>query len=307
MAPFELRKAGLKQKAEDAATLDALIERDFQSQHDSPVDFNEKTQIVPVTTNLLTRDGDYDGGNTRIATRSVEGGQGSVDPDHINNAGMLALFAVLGAAFVITAIWFFFWAKDGGFVWTEHDWEDYKSTVLRRKDADGRTLSSATPSTNLGGGSIVRGEGYYYDEDDDSRWHRPTDTELSTASRMKGRLIAARDKIFRRRNNDDDSDVKAYRREKPARIGGINTDSEAEYSRVDYDYESTLDPRGQRHGQTISQVNSQSYDSELTGYTNHHLGNHNALYRSPSGYSFVPGDDALSNIPEDHSVRRTRP
>jgi len=56
---------------------------------------------------------------------------------------------------VITGIWFFFWAKNGGFYFKEGDWEDYKSTILRRKGPNGTTLSGATPSTNLGGGSVV--------------------------------------------------------------------------------------------------------------------------------------------------------
>ncbi|KAI5292231.1 hypothetical protein KEM52_006522 [Ascosphaera acerosa] len=301
---------------------------------------------------LAVRADDFDGGNTRgSSSRSFQPGQGAVPPDHINNAGMLALFAILGAAFVLTAIWFFFWAKDGGFEWTEHDWDDYKSTVLRRKDADGRTLTNATPSTNLGGGSIVRGEGYYYDEDEDEerdegRWWRrrprgggsaipdATETQLSSASRFKGRLMAAKDRFFRRKTNDEDSDVQAYRNEKPARVGGINTDSEATYSHSGaYDpYESTLDPRGAVGGGNghhnprrpdrellSSQADSRPTDTELTDYRypsedDHDRGHdrymegaradRRLLDRNASDYSFLPGDDeALSSIPEERSFR----
>lgn len=310
MAPYRPRTVGSVVDVEDAEQL-AVVKSSIGERHTRDdeqlrsVSAGEgKTQTVPVTLDLdlVARD-DFDGGNSKGSTRTVPAGQGAVPPDHFNNAGMLALFAILGAAFVITAIWFFFWAKDGGFVWTEHDWEDYKSTVLRRKDADGRTLTNATPSTNLGGGSIVRGEGYYYDEDDESRWPGQTDTELSRQSRMKGKLLAAKDRIFRRRNNDDDSDVRAYRNEKPARVGGINTESEATYSNTGYD--STLDPRGGRTEQTLSQVETNPTDSELTGYTDDHHGRQ--PHRNATGYSFVPGDDeVLSSIPEDHSLRGNR-
>ncbi|KAI5305388.1 hypothetical protein KEM56_004557, partial [Ascosphaera pollenicola] len=227
MAPYKPRPKPVS--LDDDADIEAVksLIRERETQDDTGLQpetaGDDRTQTVPVTLGILPRD-DLDGGNSEGSTRTVAAGHGAVPPDHFNNAGMLALFAILGAAFVITAIWFFFWAKDGGFVWTEHDWEDYKSTVLRRKDADGRTYTNATPSTNLGGGSIVRGEGYYYDEDDESRWPGQTDTELSRQSRMKGKLLAAKDKIFRRKNNDDDSDVRAYRKERPARVGGINTE-----------------------------------------------------------------------------------
>ncbi|KZZ95224.1 hypothetical protein AAP_01712 [Ascosphaera apis ARSEF 7405] len=288
MAPYKPRTVGSVVDVEDAEQL-AIVKSsigELNTRDDEKLQSvtagEGKTQTVPVTLDLdlVARD-DFDGGNSKGSTRTVPAGQGAVPPDHFNNAGMLALFAILGAAFVITAIWFFFWAKDGGFVWTEHDWEDYKSTVLRRKDADGRTLTNATPSTNLGGGSIVRGEGYYYDEDDESRWPGQTDTELSRQSRMKGRLLAAKDRIFRRRNNDDDSDVRAYRNEKPARVGGINTESEATYSNTGYD--STLDPRGGRTEQTLSQVETNPTDSELTGYTDDHHGRQ--PHRNATGYS----------------------
>ena len=89
------------------------------------------------------------------STKTYTPGKGAINPDTIHNGGLMALFALLGAAFVLTAIWFFFWAKNGGFHWRKGDWEDYKSTVLRRKGPDGRTLSNATKSTKLGGGSIL--------------------------------------------------------------------------------------------------------------------------------------------------------
>ncbi|KAF2485099.1 hypothetical protein BDY17DRAFT_292926 [Neohortaea acidophila] len=95
---------------------------------------------------------------TKIATTNKPtfvGGAGAASPDAFNNNAILALFALLGAAMVIVAIWFFFWAKNGGFHFREGDWEDYKSTVLRRKGPDGRTLSNATKSTKLGGSTIA--------------------------------------------------------------------------------------------------------------------------------------------------------
>ncbi|KAH9219741.1 hypothetical protein DL95DRAFT_383932, partial [Leptodontidium sp. 2 PMI_412] len=85
-------------------------------------------------------------------------GAGVTEPENVPNKTVFILIGLIGAGFVITGIWFFFWAKNGGFYFKENDWEDYKSTVLRRKGPNGTTLSGATESTDLGGGSVVHGE-----------------------------------------------------------------------------------------------------------------------------------------------------
>ncbi|KAI9795628.1 MAG: hypothetical protein M1835_005413 [Candelina submexicana] len=113
-----------------------------------------------------------------------------INPVTVNNKGILALFGLISAALVLASIWFFFWAKNGGFVFRQGDWDDYKSTVLRRKGPNGTTLSNATKSTKLGNDSI---EGDY-DRDDMVYGH----------------------------SNRRDRDVRAYRHEKPARVGGLN-------------------------------------------------------------------------------------
>ncbi|CAK7263007.1 hypothetical protein SEPCBS119000_000264 [Sporothrix epigloea] len=87
---------------------------------------------------------------------------GVTPPTSINNTGIFVLFGLLGAAICLSMIWFFFWAKNGGFHFGDNDWDDYKTTVLRRRGPNGTILSNATPSTNLGGGSI------YKDVDDNS-------------------------------------------------------------------------------------------------------------------------------------------
>ncbi|KAI0021855.1 hypothetical protein F4780DRAFT_251027 [Xylariomycetidae sp. FL0641] len=86
----------------------------------------------------------------------IEPGDGVVGPEDINNTFVFVLFGLIGAGLVCTGIWFFFWAKNGGFYFREDDWDDYKSTVLRRKGPNGTILSGATPSTQLGGGSIYK-------------------------------------------------------------------------------------------------------------------------------------------------------
>ncbi|PVH73565.1 hypothetical protein DL98DRAFT_563159 [Cadophora sp. DSE1049] len=85
-------------------------------------------------------------------------GAGVTEPDKVPNKTVFILIGLIGAGFVITGIWFFFWAKNGGFYFKENDWDDYKSTVLRRKGPNGTTLSGVTESTDLGGGSVVHGE-----------------------------------------------------------------------------------------------------------------------------------------------------
>lgn len=142
-------------------------------------------------------------------------GAWTTDPRHINNRAFFALFAVLGVAMILTAIWFFFWAKNGGFRFRKGDWDDYKSTVLRRKGPNGTTLSGATRSTRLGGGSIVANEG-------------GEEKGLGNGWRAGAQKPCDGNKHGRRGNkNNEDADVRAYRHEKPARVGGLNRHSDA--------------------------------------------------------------------------------
>ena len=122
---------------------------------------------------------------------------------------------------VIASIWFFFWAKNGGFQFRKNDWDEYKSTVLRRKGPNGTTLSGATKTTKLGGGSVVA-EGNM--DADEKGWKRGEQTK-------KGK----KGKSPRGNKNNDDNDVRAYRHEKPARVGGLNRESDA-VGRTDFAY-----------------------------------------------------------------------
>ncbi|KAJ3474482.1 hypothetical protein NLG97_g9824 [Lecanicillium saksenae] len=54
---------------------------------------------------------------------------GVLDPHDISNVGFFVLFALLGLAFVVGGIWFFFWARNGGFYFKQTDWEDYKTGI----------------------------------------------------------------------------------------------------------------------------------------------------------------------------------
>ncbi|KAG9234967.1 hypothetical protein BJ875DRAFT_542488 [Amylocarpus encephaloides] len=180
----------------------------------------------------------------------------------IPNNAVFALFGIIGAGFVLTGIWFFFWAKNGGFVFQESDWDDYKSTVMRRKGPNGTTLSGATESTDLGGGSVVHGEkrslwggrkkrnkkgggSRYKDFDEESS----EVTGSTPTSELKWKVRRERKKAKkggRLRGGDlgsemteqtemmgegvEDSVVdamRAYRHEKPARVGGLNKESDA--------------------------------------------------------------------------------
>lgn len=186
--------------------------------------------------------------------------------DSIPNKAVFALFGLIGVGFVLTGIWFFFWAKNGGFVFQENDWDDYKSTVLRRKGPNGTTLSGATESTDLGGGSVVHGEkkksrwgrskagkskkgGSRY-KDFDEENSEMTSTIGSDMSDLKRKIKKDRKKAKkegRLRGGDLGSEMteqtemmeaeeggdsvvdamRAYRHEKPARVGGLNKESDA--------------------------------------------------------------------------------
>ncbi|KAK2626692.1 hypothetical protein QTJ16_003867 [Diplocarpon rosae] len=193
-----------------------------------------------------------------LLRRSVEDTRkGVTRPNDIPNKVVFIFLGLIGAGFVITGIWFFFWAKNGGFYFKEDDWEEYKSTVLRRKGPNGTTLSGATESTDLGGGSVVHGEkrwgrrkkrgsARYKDLDEEGSQvtsslggstlarsdmgetadpARKDKKDKKRAKRSKGqRDAAARSDA----GTGDEMDVgvadavRAYRHEKPARVGGIN-------------------------------------------------------------------------------------
>ncbi|AEO56752.1 hypothetical protein MYCTH_2302003 [Thermothelomyces thermophilus ATCC 42464] len=191
---------------------------------------------------------------------------GILHPQEINNNAVFAVFGLLGAAFVIGGIWFFFWAKNGGFYFKKGDWEDYKSTVLRRKvGPNGTIYSDATPSTVLGGGSV------YKDVDDGTtnagedlttvvsattgitgitggvsdisgREKRRKKREQKEREKERRREEKAREKEERRKSRrrvnadgiiiDEEAEkeaqeqLRSYRHEKPARVGGINREAD---------------------------------------------------------------------------------
>lgn len=188
---------------------------------------------------------------------------GAVNPSDVNMKAIQASFAIIGAGMVVGIIWFFFWAKNGGFKWRKGDWDEYKSTVLRRKGPNGTTLSNATKSTRLGGGSVV-GQGYsdrdassigFTDRDETSTVYTGTMTDLSSNApiikekqgqytgdkrdRRKKRAERAKDRKQREMQQAayegaHDADVRAYMAEKPARVGGINAQSDTLHYGTDY-------------------------------------------------------------------------
>jgi hypothetical protein len=226
----------------------------------------------------------------RSANPPPVAGTGAVNPSNINMQGLMAGFAIIGASFVLAAIWFFFWAKNGGFVWRKGDWEDYKSTVLRRKGPDGRTLSNATKSTKLGGGSVVP-PGY---SDDGYTVTDVTETATTVTEEKPKRKNkfkqTAKEKLLGRRKDEKwegerDNDVRAYRHEKPARVGGINREPDGTGTYYGSDY-------------TTSDPPTAYNESEA------HNGHGHGHQRNVSGFSFTAGsEDVLSQTTEEHQLR----
>lgn len=206
---------------------------------------------------LLARDDNKDDDKNDRHKPTVDPESGSFDPHDISNAGFFFLFALIGVAFVAAGIWFFFWAKNGGFHFRETDWDDYKSTVLRRTGPNGTILSNATRPTNLGGGSV------YKDVADDDRHNDHNDdgqTVITEATGLSGITAGASDIYSREKRRrkqekrdrervkkgkkpkhrfvgedgveDEDAERSAkkelrnYRHEKAARVGGLNKESE---------------------------------------------------------------------------------
>ena len=172
-------------------------------------------------------------------------GAGTVDPNNINNKGVLALFGILSAALVLASIWFFFWAKNGGFHFRKGDWEDYKSTVLRRKGPDGKTLSNATKRTKHKGPPSSFGETI-------------RDYESTIVEKIPKRVKKLRNQQRngkKQKANHVDADVRAYREEKPARVGGLNRVADGSYHDSTYATDLSvpeMTPPPRHHRETIA-------------------------------------------------------
>jgi hypothetical protein len=217
---------------------------------------------------------------------------GSLPPEAFNMKGIQALFALIGASFVIGGIWFFFWAKNGGFQWRKGDWEDYKSTVLRRKGPNGTTLSNATKSTRLGGGSVV-GDGYSDGTIGETMTElsseAPIISEKRKAKEQKGseKKESAKEKKIREEKEAEweggaDNDVRAYRHERPARVGGINRDSDAQFYGTDY---TETDPSVTQHTSRGHRQSSSRHASPEKRTTGRHESPYRQHASSPQGGS----------------------
>ena len=231
----------------------------------APVSASAIRSLVSAVTgsrpSIKTRDGQFFGSSAgpltesaRLLTRDKSGSSsdpssGVLDPHDIKNVGFFVLFAVIGVVFVLTGIWFFFWAKNGGIHFKQNDWDDYKTTVLRRRGPNGTLLSGATPSTNLGGGSV------YKDVEDDGTTVVTEGTALSGvtagASDVGARQERRKKEERRQQRRKDRQETKrhvgeegvedevaekeaknhlrSYRHERPARVGGLNKESEGSH------------------------------------------------------------------------------
>jgi len=158
-------------------------------------------------------------------------GSGSKNPLSFNNNGFLLLFGLIAAVMVLASVWFFFYAKNGGFHWKKGDWEEYKSTVLRRKGPDGKTLSNATKSTKLGMSEVPKFRS------------EPAYTDSTASDNVALREVNSRDWAYTNNNHGQrekhgkvrDTDLVEYKQEKSAKVGGLNTVATGSH----YDYSST--------------------------------------------------------------------
>lgn len=264
------------------------------------LDTRDNTQDAPADTtssfslnNIAARSG-----STSAPAKKITLGQGTIDPKSIKMQGLMALFAIIGAVFALGGIWFFFWARNGGFVWRKGDWDEYKSTVLRRKGPDGRTLSNATKSTKLGGGSIV-GRGYSDDGCTNTSYDNYTETATTVTEekpkKKRNLKQTAKQKLLRRHKDErwegeGDADVRAYREEKPARIGGMNREADGTYHGSDYDSSA---PPTHSNPSEMSEARDYAYEQPRRSRP-----------RNPSGFSFTAGsEEVLSQATEEHQLR----
>ncbi|KAI2619087.1 hypothetical protein GGS26DRAFT_336859 [Hypomontagnella submonticulosa] len=253
------------------STAHGLATRSASSIPTNPADALSQLGPLAARSILLARDDAKTGDNTD--QNKVDPSKGAINPHDINNTFVFVLFGLIGAAFVCTGIWFFFWAKNGGFHFKENDWDDYKSTVLRRKGPNGTILSGATPSTQLGGGSV------YKDVDDGQTEYTGGLTQMTgetgdTQSTITGITGGASDisgrerRRQKRERKEREKEKKKDRRnrEKSARrVGedGVLVDEEAEAEAKDH-------LRAYRHEKAarVGGINKQAEGSQWDGSTN---------------------------------------
>jgi len=86
--------------------------------------------------------------------RNLEPRSSYVRPKSLT-AGVLVVFCLLGASIGLMVLWLF--VRQGGFMWKDSDWEDYKSSVLRRPAArpDDAITVFSDGSARRGGGSTM--------------------------------------------------------------------------------------------------------------------------------------------------------
>ncbi|KIW04676.1 uncharacterized protein PV09_04412 [Verruconis gallopava] len=258
--------------------------------------------MAPSLRQFLRRDLPKGNGDVKLGTGQVPG-------NSFNNAGFLALFAIIGGFMVLAAIYFFFIAKNGGFKRiTKDDWEDYKSTVLRRKGPDGKTLSNATKSTKLGGGSVV------------PKWAKSDYTRSTESSYDDGEMREVEEgRGYRniRQTSRHDPELAAYKHEKAAKVGGINTSmhgSQWDYSntdRSDVTPAPAVDKKELKRAEKERRAREKAEQKEAARLekeqrkqqkkskaTESEAGDRQAPRRSqPSAaYSFQQGDDAESSV-----------
>lgn len=254
------------------------------------------------------------------AGSSVDPSAGSISPDAFNNKGIQALFGIIGASFVICGIWFFFWAKNGGFQWRKDDWDEYKSTVLRRKGPNGTTLSGATKSTILGGGSVV-GDGYSDGTMTELSSEAPILSEKRKAKTSKGeKKESAKETKVREAKEAQwegggDNDMRAYRHERVAKVGGINRDSDAQFYGTDY---SETEPsvttphrsRDERRASRHASPEKRSGRREVPHSPSSPLGGRPARYHSPtktsSSRASMPTSYAADSLDSDTQSQNTK-
>jgi hypothetical protein len=209
---------------------------------ESPQELAKRSTLSPMGVQELHRRAEVLNGPIRL-------GEGVKSPNTLNNQIFLGLFATVGCLMVLASIYFFFIAKNGGFVWKQNDWDDYKTTVLRRKGPNGTTLSNATKSTRLGGGSVV------------PKWAK-SDYTASTESNIDAKEMRQMENGQAHHNkyrysSRHDPELAAYKHEKVAKVGGINTSlagtSQWDASNTDRS-EVTAEPRSKKDKQEAAKA-----------------------------------------------------
>ncbi|KAK6362295.1 hypothetical protein TWF730_005991 [Orbilia blumenaviensis] len=279
----------------------------------APIASTLKDALIDIYTR--SADGLFSAPVDTAMAQSLEKRNPYVNPKDFSK-GIIAIFAILGGTMAFSVWWFFL--KRGGFTWKEEDWDDYKSSVLRRKGPDGKTISSGSTrapdtvvtdltyqtegtsdyaqtekqsqagSSSRGGGRKARGSdrgGGRREAAPKAKWQAAKPERSNSKRSIFSRWGRKRDHSPTSTNRDPD--LESYADEEPARMKSYNPHPVQAPSVI-----------------AESDISEARLDQRGTGFATKHVGRNPSRY----AYAYAPteGSDKSKPMGPRQSTKKSR-